>query len=508
MASSSRWLLAAMALPALSLSSGCGGPPRGEPPRPALSSSAPEIEPEPDMEGDAPDVASADLPSLGVERLRLAWRAPKRLLAILSDGKLVLESGPTPARLELVDGATGALIAPLTVPDPASVVELWAAGTRLSAWQRGALYGIDPGSGATSWKTSIGGLVPVPFADRASSRIVLATRADEWVALEPATGAVRWHVPRGELARTWLSSSRIYAARVGHLDAYRTIDGARAWTFDADRRERWVFGSDATRVVAQSSRGVVSVIDARTGKVTELSGRFSWGDASDHQRALVLGDTVVFSDLERGLTALGLDTGAIRWRRDAPIVDVAAADDALFARTRSGVVRALDPNGSEKWRLGVGEGVPRGLWSIPGLPGGSGLAYVDEDGGRARINVLVRKPETQEASTSPKGGKARIVGTVRVNGALARHLTILVNDDKTRTDALGRFSIEVAVPGKYTVHPAWAELPPPRQDKFDFPGMCCGRGVEGTGSVDVEPREGERAPADLDLRTTCHACRP
>lgn len=355
MASSSRWLLAAMALPALSFSSGCGGPPRGEPPRPALSSRAPEIEPEPDMEGDAPNVASADLPSLGVERLRLAWRAPKRL---------------------------------------------------------------------------------------------------------------------------------------------------------TDPRERWVFGSDATRVVAQSSRGVVSVIDARTGKVTELSGRFSWGDASDHQRALVLGDTVVFSDLERGLTALGLDTGAIRWRRDAPIVDVAATEDALFARTRSGVVRALDANGSEKWRLGVGEGVSRGLWPIPGLPGGSGLAYVDEDGGRARLNVLVRKPETQEASTSPKGGKARIVGTVRVNGALARHLTILVNDDKTRTDALGRFSIEVAVPGKYTVHPAWAELPPPRQDKFDFPGMCCGRGVEGTGSVDVEPREGERAPADLDLRTTCHACRP
>lgn len=505
------------ALAALSLSARCGGPPGGEPPRgvasarevptaraSTLASTSPS-----DSESDPASLAPP-APALGVEHLQPRWRASKQLLASLADGKLVLGSLTTPTRLEIVDGATGAVIAPIAAPDPsAGIVELFAAGSRLVASQRGTLYGIDASSGATSWRTSIGSLVQVPWPEQPSSSFVLATSGDDWVGVDPTTGETRWNTPQGERGRVWLSGSRFYVERPGRLDAYRASDGARAWTFDADPSKRWLFASDARVVVAQSSDGQIRAIDAATGTVRELAGRFSFKGKSVHRAASMFGDAIVFWGLfDEGTTAVSLETGAVRWHDEADIEDLVATDDAVFVRTTGGLLRGLDATGRTRVRVEVGHTVDPGLRPLRGLPGGPGLALVDRAGGHAVLYVLARKAwaSADPAPATETAGKARIVGTVRVNGALAPHLTIVVNEHKTRTDAVGRFSIEVTVPGKYTVHPAWDELPPPPQAKTAAPGCCVG--VEGTSSIAVEPTAGARAQADLDMRTICHGCRP
>jgi len=195
-----------------------------------------------------------------------------------------------------------------------------------------------------------------PVGDR-----ILGTRDGDLVAVAPATGAVEWALPL-------IGTDFVYVARAGDGTAFvagSVGGGITYWAVEtATGRVRWERSlSDAVNTI------VPTVLDEETlyvGSDGRGAGRLlalDRGDGTTRWSAdlgqglagpwTVIGDTVVCQAARERERTVGLDarSGTQRWRR-ASVDVLAAADDWALAADRTGELRRLDPDGTDRWTVG------------------------------------------------------------------------------------------------------------------------------------------------------------
>lgn len=204
------------------------------------------------------------------------------------------------------------------------------------------------------------GCCPAGAAPTAGGLYTLAGGAT-LLALDPATGAVRWQQTLGDavLAPPVASSGVVSVLALAGADA--ALHGLDAAT--GEPLWRAALPSDrllptltlvGDTVFAQQRDGQVLAYGLADGELRWLAGPTGRG------RVLLprqFAPELLVLPRPNGLVALDLASGAERWSRDLPgsVTDLVATDDAVYAPLFEGWVVALGlADGAERWRTEVG----------------------------------------------------------------------------------------------------------------------------------------------------------
>ncbi|MBV9735805.1 MAG: PQQ-binding-like beta-propeller repeat protein [Acidisphaera sp.] len=246
------------------------------------------------------------------------------------------------------------------------------AGGRVYAMDSSAVVtAFDARNGASVWRfntrarhdrsTNVGGGVAFD-----GGVLYVSTGRGEALALDAATGALKWRQPLGAPGRSspTVAGGRLYLTTIeGKLLALAVGDGKRLWSFQAAHAETTVLGEPAPAfadglVVAGFGSGDLAALRADTGavawtdSVAAAEGRSSLADLSaitgmpviDNGRVYVLG-------LGGLLVSLDLHAGRRLWEREVaggqtPYV----AGDWLFLVTTDQQIAAVDVrDGQAAW---------------------------------------------------------------------------------------------------------------------------------------------------------------
>lgn len=263
-------------------------------------------------------------------------------------GTLLAPMGPSGARMQALDAATGASrwSSPMPSLDCAPYRVRVRNGVAFVASCGGATA-YDAATGQISWTTRLPDHPnsPTPFAVD-SVGLYLADRVEGLLsALDVSTGARRW---------TWRDRSPVHGRPI---DLHATV-AARGKVYVLGRR-----ALDANRVV----QGLIIEVDAATG--IELR-RFTTPDSGSDYRAGTFdgGRRLVLANLSRsGVDAFDLDAWQFAWRVRrtgafvGPYADPTISDGVVYAGWQHADAVAIDlETGREIWSTGV----RGGIWDV------------------------------------------------------------------------------------------------------------------------------------------------
>lgn len=214
----------------------------------------------------------------------------------------------------------------------------------------GLAYAFDARTGAELWQSQVAPNGSAVHAPSVSGLVVLvATDDDELLALDAASGAVRWRNAIGAeglgTPMTWNGLAFVGAGpsqASGRLVAYDLASGSKRWSL-----ERNIYSPSIGGEVGYSASGVgtVTALDLATGAdrwTTKYAGVV---------RPAVVGDGVVYLDVDLEHRIVGLDgaTGGELWSigidADAPY-GIAVAQGLVVVVTSAGSAYAIGGDGA------------------------------------------------------------------------------------------------------------------------------------------------------------------
>jgi outer membrane protein assembly factor BamB len=221
--------------------------------------------------------------------------------------------------------------------------------------ENGTVYALRTSDGSVKWTYHASGAVKGGLAMDYRGRLFFGDYAGKVYSLNSANGHQLWKVSTNG-AHHGLSSGQFYATAAvaygrvylgntdGFMYSYASSTGKLAWRIHTGG---YVYGSAA---VAQVPGGQPTVyfgsydrrfyaLDARSGAtrwVRNAHGRVSGG-------AVVIGDTVWFSTLERQTRALGARTGNVVFKINRGQFNPVVSDGERIYLVGSGSITALEP---------------------------------------------------------------------------------------------------------------------------------------------------------------------
>jgi outer membrane protein assembly factor BamB len=211
---------------------------------------------------------------------------------------------------------------------PASVASVFVGAVN------GAVYALDPGTGATRWRYAGGGTGLPSLASADGTLFVGAGNARppadaQVVALDAASGTVRWRVPLAAASnvagapRPLVVAGTVYVADLqGGLEALRASDGALLWSdASVETPAAYVAGLAVANgtVFAGTESGEVVAVEAATGAVrwhAAVAGGV--GDVVVSGTGVYVAATGEHVGSLDSIVALGAATGALCWQAPAP----------------------------------------------------------------------------------------------------------------------------------------------------------------------------------------------
>ncbi|MBS7813510.1 outer membrane protein assembly factor BamB family protein [Roseococcus pinisoli] len=286
---------------------------------------------------------------------------------------------------------------------------------------------LDAGRGGRRWQTdtrprrdrdgALGGALA--YSDGV---LYVATGLAEVLALDPASGEIKWRASIGVPARGGLSvaGNRILVPTVeNHLVGLTTEDGSRAWTFRASPVQALPLGLPSPAV-----EGDTAVAGFASGEIVALNiadGRVLWSESLGTTRGGVsiadIGAISALPVIDRGrvfaigmagaATSIDLRSGRRVWEREVGgSLTPSVVGDWCFALTRGNRLMALErDNGRVRWisELQSYEDEARRrrpiIWSPPVVAGGRILVasshrqLLEVDAGTGEIIDRLRLPD-------------------------------------------------------------------------------------------------------------------
>ncbi|MFI6865926.1 PQQ-binding-like beta-propeller repeat protein [Nocardia sp. NPDC050406] len=189
---------------------------------------------------------------------------------------------------------------------------------------------IDSRTGRILWMTPTGG-ASGPLDLSAGAGIVAAVDGEALVALDAATGALRWRTEiQGFMAKPTVGANTVVVAGASTgLEVFDLASGAPLWTARAHLADYAAVAGDLTYAgggywVGSYETTTVQAFDTRTG-------RLRWSKGKTGAPPVVVNATV-FTAEGRKVSALDAATGSQRWECDIGMATsaVAANDDTAF----------------------------------------------------------------------------------------------------------------------------------------------------------------------------------
>jgi outer membrane protein assembly factor BamB len=271
-----------------------------------------------------------------------------------------------------VSGANGSVAPPNTTdgPVPENATVYVGATVTLSCFEgesNGNLYAVDPATGTVRWNVSTG--------CRGTPTVVNGTvflpDGGQLRAVDATDGTTEWTVDRDDFfgvgGSPTVVGGTVYAGEGRELYAVDAATGAPEWNFSTGGVVRTAPNVvDDTIFVgtrappSEPNRGYVHAVDADTGE--EL-----WSIRTDQDAEAAptaVNGTVYIGANGGNLSALDIETGAVRWTRsfrpeDRVYTEVSAptvVNGTVYVRTGTDSMVAVDAaTGEIKWRVGTGD---------------------------------------------------------------------------------------------------------------------------------------------------------
>ena len=341
---------------------------------------------------------------------KLGWfpRMPRLVGGILC---LSLEGDLKPdyaAQVVGIDAATGRIAWRFATDGPAACRPVAAGGTILVSCRGGTAYGIDARTGRARWKLKVGGVYENPCV--AGSLALLGMR-QEIIAVEIATGKVRWRAPGGGEGNSELGMvaaggmvccTDLGPPRKGPVRALGLAAGKQAWSHPKDGAAGRIFDIEVAGGTVLVAGGALVALDGATGRETWS---FAPAPAAEGVGCLSVAGGVVYCaavtpggyDPEKKhnvpartheLCAIDLGTGKPKWRvavdrKEAMRKSVAAGGAVYFGSTE----RCLRLNGA----TGAVEWEARDCYDLFLVQ--DGIVYVDTEDGVRALDAATGAPE-------------------------------------------------------------------------------------------------------------------
>jgi len=272
--------------------------------------------------------------------------------------------------------------------------------TVVAAVRDGQVVAFDP-DGRELWFFMGRGpyVAPPGFVD---DLVIVAGADGKVVALDRATGAVRWtHEYREEFGSQPLAGDGlVYLATMqGTVLALDAKTGRWAWHFRREAPGKFTILGVGRPAVADGvlyqgfPDGAVAALDAKTGAL-RWERRLGRGEYVDVDATVQIGKGRVFAASYAGqVAALDAATGAPVWETRIPYAYKVKLDgETLHVVTTTEVLSLSARDGSERWRAPL-EGVPFGepvvVKGMLAVPNGRGLLVLDGRTGR-KVRLLTR----------------------------------------------------------------------------------------------------------------------
>ena len=301
-----------------------------------------------------------------------------------------------------------------------------------AAGYKGDVTAYNINNGHEIWRTKV---KKTPFSGGpavGNGLVAVGTSEGEVVALDSATGKLRWKVRlNGEILAAPAVSDRAVAVRTvdGKLRALAPADGHELWTQEQQvprlslrGTSRPVIAGDLT--LCGFDNGKVIAVNMNDGSLqweatiapphgkTELE-RLDDVDSTPH----VSGQNVFTVGFQGKVAMLALDTGQVWWQHDASSYrGIALDDDALYIASADGSVVALRRRtGAEIWRQKAL--LHRGLSAVALTD--NAVVTADYQG-----NIHWLDKATGELAARIQSGKVRVSNPPLVSG----NMVIVIND--------------------------------------------------------------------------------
>lgn len=314
-----------------------------------------------------------------------------------------------------------------------------------------AVVAVDAASGSIAWSrdtqdkddrsTNVGGGLSFAKDAKGVDTLFVVTGRADLLALEPATGEIRWRkkLPNPARSAPTIADGRIYISTIdSQLAAHSTMDGAKIWSYQGFSNDTAMLGLPAPAfadgiVVAGFGAGDLVALRASSGTLVWLDnlgvsqGRTSISDlASISGMPVIRRGRVLAVGLGRQLVALDLRSGRRLWERGVASSQTPwVAGDWAFVLTNRNIVAAIArDDGLTAWttqlpRFGnVAKESEPIQWTGPTLIGDR-LVVAGSTG-----EALAISPYTGEIL-----GKQSVGGSVSVAPAIAGGTLYFVTDD-------------------------------------------------------------------------------
>jgi outer membrane protein assembly factor BamB len=275
----------------------------------------------------------------------------------------------------------------------------------------GQLFRLDLATGTLRWRSEIGGDAvvrhppsPTEFSyDFASptpaltdGTLYVPTAAGDVVALDSATGSIRWRVAIGGLLRNSIlvaGDRLVVGSWNGRVTALSRKDGTALWTFETGQPVTADPKLCGDAVLVSSRNSKLYCLALADGAVRWS--RFHAGSWVESAPLVDSGELLIGSSDLRTVALLDTATGTQRWSTDVlgwSWGTPAATHDTVFAGTagatgypiaQDGGIVALDRlTGAPKWRLRLAPLADRYVTGIAGSPtiAGNLVLFASQDG--------------------------------------------------------------------------------------------------------------------------------
>jgi outer membrane protein assembly factor BamB len=232
----------------------------------------------------------------------------------------------------------------------------------------GAVVGVDVGSGAVAWSTTVsGGIDGDARFDKERGQVYVGSDDGYLYAIEPAKGAIRWSSKfKGAIDRgPEIGSAGLFVATAAdRVFAVDPSDGKTRWQYERDTPEGFTIHGNAVprqhgnAVYAGFSDGYLAALQAETGdllwsrSLAAASEQFVDVDANP----IVYGDRLFAASFSGGLYALRPKDGDVLWHLliDGTSALAMGAGNLYAVSSRSGLA-AVSLQGNILWRQGLPE---------------------------------------------------------------------------------------------------------------------------------------------------------
>ena len=230
-----------------------------------------------------------------------------------------------------------------------------------------AVAAVDAASGSIVWSrdtqdqedrsTNIGGGLSFAKDAKGVDTLFVVTGRADLLALDPATGEIRWRkkLPSAARSAPTIGDGRLYIATIDSmLVAHSTIDGAKIWSYQGFSNDTAMLGLPAPAfadgiVVAGFGTGDLVALRASSGTLVWLDNLgFSQGRASIADLPTISGMPVIRRGRVlavgqgRQLVALDLRSGRRLWERSVASSQTPwVAGDSAFVLTTNNIVTAI-----------------------------------------------------------------------------------------------------------------------------------------------------------------------